>query len=158
MNPEKDVISVLSCILFLIEGYRPFRSMEEQYMTFFIGITYFLIDMIHYVETVDLLVHHFLSIWLCILSISHPAPHDVYQIIYNTEWSTLPLLCSHYMSGRTKKFSQILFMGLFLKFRIVGLFPLLYHESLTILQRTPIVLLYGLNLFWLKRILAHLNK
>ena len=157
MNPEKDVLSVLSCILFLIEGYRPFRSMEEQYITFFIGITYFLIDMIHYVETVDILVHHFLSLWLCILAISHPAPHEVSQTIYNTEWSTLPLLCSHYTSGRTKKVLQLLFIALFLKFRIVGLFPLLYG-SLTMIQKTPIILLYGLNLFWLKRILTHLNK
>jgi hypothetical protein len=124
----------------------------------FLGITYFLIDMIHYVETVDILVHHFISLWLCILSISHPVPHEVTHTIYNTEWSTLTLIGSHYMTGRPKRASQLLFVILFLKFRILGLFPLLYAGSITMVQRTPIIFLYGLNLVWLKRILVHLNK
>jgi len=153
MNPAKDCATVFIAILFLIEGHRRERYLEEKWASFFLGITYFVIDTVNYVETVDMIVHHALSIWICMYSVSNTASYEVLKAVTNTEWSTIPLVYLPYLTGRPKRITKYLFGILFLIFRIGGLFPLLYTDELSFLDRVPIVLLYILNVYWLLRIL-----
>lgn len=144
-----DAFSLLTCVLILIGGRRPYEIQERQIVGG-IGALYFITDSAIFTKK-DILIHHGISLWITYMCVYHPYPAHIFLTITNIEWSSLFLILNNYAKGRLLAFSQFMFVILFFKNRIVGLFPV-YLKELTYMQAIPLVSLYMLNLYWFRLI------
>ena len=151
MRIINDALSTLSCILFLIEGYRPYHYTERLLVGAF-GACYFALDIAFFTRKKDFIFHHGLAIWIMYASIFYPYSYDAFIKIANLEFSTLFLNLHHYVTGYYRTITQILFFLTFFKIRIVDFVPLLYDHELNYMQWLPLVSLYMLNLYWFRLI------
>jgi hypothetical protein len=143
MSLIQDVLGIISGTLFLIEAYQPTVNL-------WIGgvaSSYFILDMIYFVKEPDLYLHHACALWFAFNVVYDPYPPEVLRTIANVEWSTLVLTLHNYLTGTWLLCSQVLFVVLFIKTRLIALFPLLFSR-LTFLQWFPLVPFYGLNVYW----------
>jgi hypothetical protein len=151
MSVIQDALSTITCILFLIEGHRPY-DYKERLLIGTIGTCYFALDVAFFTRKKDFIFHHGIATCIVYVSINTPYSDDAFIKIANLEWSTLLLTLHNYVTGYYRTLTQIMFFLMFFKVRIVEFVPLLYDRRLTYMQWIPLVFLYGLNVYWFRLI------
>ena len=146
-----DVLSTITCMLFLIQGQRPYEYTERLLIGSF-GAFYFAVDLLFFTRKKDFMLHHGLATWIIYTSIYDPYSEESLIKITNLEWSSLLLNLNNYVTGYTRTLVQCMFLIVFFKVRIVEFVPLLYDPTLTYMQWVPLVPLYGLNVYWFRLI------
>jgi hypothetical protein len=153
MALDQDILCIISCTLFIVEAYQP----NVNIWVGGVAASYFVIDMLCFIKDTDMFFHHACALWLAFNVVYDPYPPEVLRTIANVEWSTLVLTMNNYLTGTWLTCSQVLFVIVFIKVRLIALFPLLFSR-LTYLQWFPLVPLYGLNVYWFFKICKRIVK